>query len=251
MLCLVSEPNYFAGLGLLRADRSAAHSLLETQSVPVLCRQVSTGTRRLPEGKSLQRRDAGGLEWLRAWQCSRQPPRGLPLTGPVYTASLPLRWPLCTQAWPPQGGFCSPARRLLTKLCFFQSQRIAWSAVFTESMDSLAISSKCSLHSLQPKKVWTYLLMVWSTAWGSASKPADGRGTDRVGPAGACPSPRGSGWCREPGTGQVPDPGTRGTAPLVCRERHREKAAAPRCSLHPEGAAPCPLESRPTARVRA
>lgn len=77
-----------------------------------------------------------------------------------------------TQARPPSG-LCSPAKRLLTRLCFFQSQRIAWSGVFTESIDSLAISSKCSPHSLHPKKTWTYLLTVCSTACGSSSRPVE------------------------------------------------------------------------------
>lgn len=84
--------------------------------------------------------------------------------------SAPRHWP--RRATP--CGFCLPARRLLTRLCFFQSQRIAWSGVFTESMDSLAISSKCSPHSLHPKKVRMYLLMTCSTACGSPSKPAEG-----------------------------------------------------------------------------
>lgn len=77
-------------------------------------------------------------------------------------------------------GFCLPARRLFTTLCFLQSQRIAWSGVFTESMDSSAISSKWSPHSLHPKKVRMYLLMACSTAWGSSSRPAEDTNTVRV-----------------------------------------------------------------------
>lgn len=92
---------------------------------------------------------------------------------------------MCVATLPPSHPLrCSPARRLFTKLCFFQSQRIAWSTVLTEPMDSSAISSKCSAHSLQPKKVRTYLLMVCSTACGSPSKPAVG-GADTAGPVGA------------------------------------------------------------------
>lgn len=64
-----------------------------------------------------------------------------------------------------------PARRLLTTLCFLQSHSIACSGVFTVSKDSFAISSKCSPHSLQPKKVFTYPRITCSTALGSPSKP--------------------------------------------------------------------------------
>lgn len=64
-----------------------------------------------------------------------------------------------------------PARRLLTTLCFLQSHSIACSGVFTVSRDSFAISSKCSPHSLQPKKVFMYPRITCSTALGSPSRP--------------------------------------------------------------------------------
>lgn len=64
-----------------------------------------------------------------------------------------------------------PASLLFTTLCFSQSHRTAWSKLFTESMDSLAISSKCWAQALHPKKCWMYLLMTCSTIWGLSSRP--------------------------------------------------------------------------------
>lgn len=136
-------------------------------------------------------RDAGSLEGRgHPWQSPGQP-AWWQRSGVISTcaAGRALGGP-CAQPHshrPPRCGFCSPARRLLTKLCFFQSQRIAWSVLLTESMDSFASSSKCSAHSLQPKKVRMYLLMLCSTACGSPSKPAAREGTHTGSPVGCVP----------------------------------------------------------------
>lgn len=74
---------------------------------------------------------------------------------------------ICWIKWstsPLPGAESSPAKRSLTLLCLDQSHRIAWSLFFTSCIDSAAIASKCSAHSLQAKKLRMYLLIVGRTS---------------------------------------------------------------------------------------
>lgn len=89
-----------------------------------------------------------------------------------------IPYQLCLRSFSPL-----PASLLFTTLCFSQSHRRAWSKLFTESMDSLAISSKCWAQALHPKKCWMYLLMTCSTIWGLSSRPTR-QGTGKAPAAG-------------------------------------------------------------------